>query len=86
MHDEEIRDIVLETLQSIAPEADLGSLEPVTSFRDQIDIDSMDFLNFMIALEKRLDVRIREVDYPKLSSLDGCLTYLRDRSSAGQGA
>jgi len=82
MNDTEIRDIVLEELQTIAPEADLASLEPVTSFRDQIDIDSMDFLNFMIALEKRLGVRIREVDYPKLSSLDGCISYLRDRLSA----
>ncbi len=71
MEDNEIRDVVLDVLQTIAPEAELDALEPVTSFRDQIDIDSMDFLNFMIALEKRLDVRIREVDYPKLSSLDG---------------
>ena len=83
MQDEEIRQAVLDELQTVAPEADLGSLEPVTSFRDQIDIDSMDFLNFMLALEKRLGVRIREVDYPKLSSLDGCIAYLGDRQSDG---
>ena len=83
MDENDIRDTVLEVLQTIAPEADLAALEPVTSFRDQIDIDSMDFLNFMIALEKRLGVRIREVDYPKLSSLDGCVAYIRDRQSAG---
>ncbi len=53
-------------------------LEPRKSFRDQFEIDSVDFLNFILNLEKVLDRKIPEVDYPKLSSLEGCLTYLKE--------
>ncbi len=71
-----IRETVLRILGGIAPEADLASLDPAASFRDQLDLDSMDFLNFVIALHEALGVEIAEADYPKLASLDGCLTYL----------
>jgi acyl carrier protein len=46
------------------------------SFRDQLDIDSMDFLNFVIALHKELRIEIPEVDYPKLATLKGCVEHL----------
>jgi acyl carrier protein len=78
---DEIRAIVLRTLGEIAPEADLSTLEPDVSFRDQLDVDSMDLLNFVIALHAVLHVDIPEVDYPKLATLDGCVEYL-----AGAGA
>ena len=71
-----IKTTVLRILGEIAPEADLRALKPAVSFRDQLDIDSMDFLNFVIAVHKALDVEIPEADYPKLATLDGCLTYL----------
>ena len=45
-------------------------------FRDQVDIDSMDFLNFAIALDEELGVAVPEKDYPKLASLDGCADYV----------
>ena len=67
---------VLESLREIAPEVDTSSLDPAVSLRDQFDIDSVDFLNFVLTLEKKMGTRIPEVDYPKLSSLNGCLTYL----------
>jgi acyl carrier protein len=73
---EEIRTIVLETLGGIAPEADLATINPQAEFRDQLDIDSMDFLNFVIALDKRLHVSVPEIDYSKISTLEGCLEYL----------
>ena len=73
---DEIRAIVLRTLGEIAPEADLSTLEPDVSFRDQLDVDSMDLLNFVIALHAVLHVDIPEVDYPKLATLDGCVDYL----------
>ena len=72
----EIRAIVLRTLGEIAPEADLSTLEPGVSFRDQLDVDSMDLLNFVIALHAVLHVDIPEADYPKLATLDGCVDYL----------
>jgi acyl carrier protein len=73
---DEIRAIVLRTLGEIAPEADLSTLAPDVSFRDQLDVDSMDLLNFVIALHAVLHVDIPEADYPKLATLDGCLDYL----------
>ncbi len=63
-------------LSEIAPEADLASLKPDVSFRDQLDIDSMDFLNFVIALHEKLHLEIPETDYPKLTTLNGCMEHL----------
>ena len=73
---DEIRAVVLGTLAEIAPEADLSTLEPDVSFRDQLDVDSMDLLNFVIALHAVLHVEIPEADYPKLATLDRCVDYL----------
>jgi acyl carrier protein len=76
MTPEIVRAAVLRALGSIAPEADLDNLRPEVGFREQLDIDSMDFLNFVIALHKDLHVEIPEKDYPKLSTLRGCMEYL----------
>ncbi len=76
MTDGELRETVLRVLGEIAPEADPTTLKPDVSFRDQLDIDSMDFLNFAIALHEELGVEIPEADYPKLATLDGCVEYL----------
>jgi acyl carrier protein len=76
MTPDEIRGTVLRLLGNIAPEADLDHLKPEISFRDQLDIDSMDFLNFVIALHKELHIEISEKDYPKLATLHGCVEYL----------
>jgi len=77
--DEQLRALVLDALKTIAPDADFGELDDKRSFRDQLDIDSVDFLNFVMTLERRLGLRIAEVDCPKLSSLAGCLAYLAPR-------
>ena len=77
MTDAEIRSIVLRALGDIAPEADPDEIDPKLPLRDQLDIDSMDFLNFVIALDAALGVPIPESDYPKLATLDGCVEYLR---------
>ena len=73
---EAVKETVLRILGQIAPEADLGSLKPDISFRDQLDIDSMDFLNFVIALHDALKVEIPEVDYPKYVTLNSCIDRL----------
>ncbi len=74
--DDELRETVLRVLGEIVPEADPASIEPDVSFRDQLDIDSMDFLNFAIALHEELGVEIPEADYAKLETLDHCVEYL----------
>jgi len=76
---DEIRQTVLRLLGEIAPEADLTALTPGVSFRDQLDIDSMDFLNFVIMIHKTFSVEIPEADYPKYATLDGCVKQLSDK-------
>jgi acyl carrier protein len=73
---DEIREAVLRTLNGIAPEVDVAALAPDVPFRDQLDLDSMDQLNFVIALHATLNVDIPEADYPKLTTLDACVDYL----------
>ncbi len=79
MTSEDLRNAVLEVLTRIAPEIDVALLEPGASFRDQLDLDSMDFLNFVLGVHERLGVDIPESDYPKLSTLDGAVAYLSSR-------
>ncbi len=70
------RSLILRLLGEIAPEADLTSLQPDVSFRDQLDLDSMDFLNFVVALHKEFHIEIPETDYPTYMTLNGCLAQL----------
>jgi acyl carrier protein len=76
MNETAIRAVLQEELGNIAPEMDLQSLEPAADLREALDIDSMDFLNFVIAVHRRLNVDIPEIDYPKIVTLDGALKYL----------
>ncbi|MFI5455706.1 MAG: acyl carrier protein [Isosphaerales bacterium] len=72
----EIRDTIFRVLGAIAPEAEPDRIKPDLSLRDQLDLDSMDFLNFVIGLHKELHREIPEADYPKLVTLNGCIEYL----------
>jgi acyl carrier protein len=76
MNDIDIRKMVQEELSNIAPEVDLASIDPASDLREAIDIDSMDFLNFITAIHHRLGVEIPELDYPKLVTLDGAVAYI----------
>jgi acyl carrier protein len=76
MTQDEIRAAVYRALSSVAPEADPETLQPNVLLRDQLDIDSMDFLNFVIALHKDLRVEIPEQDYSQLATVKGCVEYL----------
>ncbi|HXV34014.1 MAG TPA: acyl carrier protein [Gaiellaceae bacterium] len=73
---DEITQAVLATLAEIAPEVDPSEVVPDVDLRDQLDIDSMDFLNFVIALHERLGVDIPERDYPQLGTLDAIVDYV----------
>lgn len=77
MTSEEIKKTVVDALTRVAPEIDPSSIESGASFRDQLDLDSMDFLNFVLAVHGRLGVEIPETEYPRLSTLDGAVDYLR---------
>ncbi len=81
MNSEQIRKTVLEVMRQVVPEMEPATLDARVSFRDQFEIDSVDYLNFVLALEQRLEMRIPEVDYPRLSSLDGCVAYLGKRGA-----
>ncbi|MBZ5506624.1 MAG: acyl carrier protein [Acidobacteriia bacterium] len=81
MTSDDIKNTVLRLLGTVAPEADLGRIKPGSRFRDQLDIDSMDRLNFVIALHKEFNVEIPESDYSKLETLDDCVSYLTSHMS-----
>jgi acyl carrier protein len=76
----EIREAVFRVLGAIAPEFESDQIRPELDLRDQLDLDSMDFLNFVIGVHKELHVEIPEADYPKLGTLNGCIAYLSARS------
>lgn len=76
MNKAEMKKTALDVLLEIVPDIEPATLDDKVSFRDQFEIDSVDYLNFVLALEKRLGIRIPELDYPRLSSLEGCVTYL----------
>jgi acyl carrier protein len=79
MSDIDVRKAVQEELGNIAPEIDFATVDPAADLREAIDIDSMDFLNFITAIHHRLGVDIPEVDYPKLVTLDGAVAYINSK-------
>lgn len=76
MNQAEARKLIADVLAAIAPEADLSKLPGKSRLRDDLDLDSMDFLNFVAALHERTGIDIPEADYPKLSTLDDASAYL----------
>ena len=77
-----IRATILDTLSSIAPEIDPAGIAPDKPLRDQVDLDSMDFLNVIIRLHEILGIDIPESDYASLATLDGAVDYLARRRGA----
>ncbi len=84
MTHDEIRAVVVRSIESVAPEADASSLDPKVDLREELDIDSMDFLNFVTALHDELGVEIPEADYPKVKSIDGCVAYVAAKLDAAR--
>ena len=79
---DEIKNVILEIIQDIDDEADLENLNPADALRDQLDLDSMDFLDIVMELRKRYQIQIPEADYPQLATLDSCVNYLIPRLKA----
>ena len=77
MTEDLIKKVALELIGQIAPEADIENLDPADRLRNQFDFDSVDFMNFAVALQTHLKVVIPEEDYPQLATLNGCILYLK---------
>jgi acyl carrier protein len=77
MNDTEIRQLACKLLADIAPDTDPASLAGDGDIREGLDIDSIDFLNFVIALSKSSGRSIPEADYAKLFTMDGIVAYMR---------
>jgi len=79
MTQDELRKVVLATLLTIAPEVEADELRADKPLRNQVDLDSMDWLNFLLGLHEKLAVDIPEADYAKLVTLNDVLAYLGAR-------
>jgi acyl carrier protein len=77
MNELDIRAVVAQALDEVAPGADIEAIDADEDFVYELDIDSMDFLNFVIAVHERTGIDIPERDYPKLSSLNKAMAYLQ---------
>ena len=73
---EEIRQCVVNILEEIAPDEDLGELKDDVSFREQLELDSMDFLDIVMSLRKRYRIQVPEDDYMELASMESTVNYL----------
>ncbi len=76
---DEIKGVLLEIIKDIDEEAELDLLKPDQPLQDQLDLDSMDFLDIVMELRRRYKFQIPEEDYPELASLDGCVNYLEPK-------
>jgi acyl carrier protein len=77
MTDDELKRAIEEAISAIAPEAEFDLLDPDEPLREVLDLDSMDFLNVVIGLHEALGIDIPEADYPKLSTVNGAVAYLK---------
>lgn len=79
-------DVLIDRLRAmlgeVAPDLDLATVAPDADLRNDLGLDSMDFLNFVIAVGKRLKVAIPEADYRKVATLDKCARYIREHGGA----
>lgn len=76
---DEIKDLILEIIEDIDEDAEFDDLNPDEPLRDQLDLDSMDFLDIVMELRKRYQLQIPEEDYPQLATLTSCVDYLEPK-------
>ena len=76
---EEIKDVILVIIADIDEEADFAQLDADAPLRDQLDLDSMDFLDIVMELRKRYKMQIPEEEYPQLATLTSCVNYLEPK-------
>ena len=76
---EEIKDVILEIIEDIDEDAEFDNLDADAPLRDQLDLDSMDFLDIVMELRKRYQLQVPEDEYPELASLTSCVNYLEPK-------
>ena len=76
---DEIKDAIIEIINNILPEGDCSKVDPEKKLRDQLELDSMDFLDIVMELRKQYKVQVSEADYPQLATLNSCVNYLEPR-------
>jgi acyl carrier protein len=82
MTEEEVALAVKDIIQTVAPDEDVADLDPEKRLREQIDLDSMDFLDIVMELRKLYGVQVPEEDYKELATLAGCVRYLHPKLAA----
>lgn len=76
MNAEDVKKIVIDIIADVAPDEEVDGINPEQSLRDQLDLDSMDFLDIVMELRKRHKVEVPSEDYPQLATLNSCVAYL----------
>ncbi len=76
---EEIGQTVIDIIRDIVPDEDFSSLDPEQNLREQLDLDSMDFLDIVMELRKQYGVEVPENEYPQLATLNSCIDYLEPK-------
>ena len=84
--EQELRAVVIGVLTDVAPDVDPAAIDPDVDLVEQLDIDSMDFLNIVVAINERTGIEIPERDYPKLSTLNDAVGYLAKAQNQVAGA
>lgn len=79
MTKEEISQAVINIINDILPEGDCSGVDPEGRLRDQLDLDSMDFLDIVMELRKQYSVEVPEEDYQQLATLNSCIAYLEPK-------
>lgn len=79
MTGEQIRNVILDILSRIAPDEDLSDLDDAKAFRDQMELDSMDFLDIVMELRKLYRIQIPEDDYEHLTTMQSTVNYLEPK-------
>ncbi len=82
MNDADIRKIVLDIIEGIAPDEDITTVKGDLPLRDQLELDSMDFLDIVMELRKMHNIEVPEEEYPMLATLDSCVSYLKPKFDA----
>ncbi len=82
MGDQRIKDIILDIIAVVAPDAEVSNVKSDVRLRDQLDLDSMDFLDIVMELRKRYKIEIPKEEYPELATLDSCAAYLGPKLAA----
>lgn len=82
MTEDQVKQIVIDIIAEIAPDEDTSNIKPEVKLREQLDLDSMDFLDIVMELRKQHGIEVPEADYPELASLDSCAAYLTPKFNA----